>query len=86
MIATLSISLPVKGRGGELFVRHRDREVRMYMGADEPSELAFAAFYADCTHEIQPVVEGHRLSLCSTFVFARTIRYTAGSAGLHGTD
>ena len=63
MIATLSISLPVKGGGGELFVRHGDREVGMDMGAEEPSELAFAAFYADCAHEIQPVVEGHRLSL-----------------------
>ena len=33
------------------------------MNAGEPSELAFAAFYADCTHEVRPVVEGHRLSL-----------------------
>ena len=33
------------------------------MNVEEPSELAFAAFYADCTHEIRPVVEGHRLSL-----------------------
>ena len=63
MIATLSISLPVTGEGGELIVRHRDREVTVDMNAGEPSELAFAAFYADCTHEIRPVVDGHRLSL-----------------------
>ena len=63
MIATLSISLPVAGRGGELLVRHRGREVAVDMNVEEPSELAFAAFYADCTHEIRPVVEGHRLSL-----------------------
>ena len=63
MIATLSISLPVAGDGGELIVRHRDREVTVDMHAGEPSELAFAAFYADCTHEIRPVVDGHRLSL-----------------------
>ena len=63
MIATLSISLPVAGEGGELIVRHRDREVTVDMNAGEPSELAFAAFYADCTHEIRPVTEGHRLSL-----------------------
>ena len=63
MIATLSISLPTVGSGGELIVRHRDREVRMDMNAGEPSELAFAAFYADCTHEVRPVTEGHRLSL-----------------------
>ena len=63
MIATLSVSLPVAGAGGELLVRHHDREVAVDMHADEPSELAFAAFYADCTHEIRPVLEGHRLSL-----------------------
>ena len=72
MIATLSVSLPVAGAGGELVVRHHDRElvvrhhdreVAVDMRAEEPSELAFAAFYADCTHEIRPVLEGHRLSL-----------------------
>ena len=63
MIATLSLSLPSAGSGGELIVRHGGREVVVDMQAEEPSELAFAAFYADCTHEIRPVVEGHRLSL-----------------------
>ena len=63
MIATLSLSLPVAGAGGDLVVRHHDREVTVDMRAEEPSELAFAAFYADCTHEIRPVVEGYRLSL-----------------------
>ena len=63
MIATLSVSLPVAGAGGELLVRHQDREITVDMHAEEPSELAFAAFYADCTHEIRPVLEGHRLSL-----------------------
>ncbi len=63
MIATLSLSLPVAGAGGELVVRHRGHEVAIDMNAGEPSELAFAAFYADCTHEIRPVLEGHRLSL-----------------------
>ena len=63
MIATLSISLPAAGSGGELVVRHRDRESTIDMTAGEPSELAFAAFYADCTHEVRPVTEGHRLSL-----------------------
>ncbi len=63
MIATLSISLPAAGAGGELIVRHRDREAAIDMNVEEPSELAFAAFYADCTHEIRPVLEGHRLSL-----------------------
>ena len=63
MIATLTISLPVAGEGGELIVRHRDREIAVDMNVAEPAELAFAAFYADCPHEILPVAAGHRLSL-----------------------
>ena len=63
MIATLSISLPVAGAGGEIVVRHRGRERTIDMTAAEPSELAFAAFYADCEHEVRPVTEGYRLSL-----------------------
>ena len=63
MIATLSIALPVAGAGGEIVVRHRGRERTIDMTAAEPSELAFAAFYADCEHEVRPVTEGYRLSL-----------------------
>ena len=63
MIATLSITLPAPGAGGELIVRHGGEEVRIDVNAREPSELAFAAFYADCAHETRPIREGYRLSL-----------------------
>ena len=63
MIGTLSISLPTEGTGGELIVRHRDQEVSLDMNAIDPSQLAYAAFYADCAHETRPVRKGCRLSL-----------------------
>ena len=63
MVATLSVTLPTRGRGGDLVVRHGDRETVFDMNAEEPSEVAFAAFYADCPHEVRPVVDGHRVSL-----------------------
>ena len=63
MVATLSLSLPAAGAGGEIVVRHGDDETTYDMTADEPSELPFAAFYADCPHEVLPVTEGHRVSL-----------------------
>lgn len=63
MVATLTISLPTRGEGGEIVVRHGERETVIDMRAAEPSELAFAAFYADCRHETRPVRAGHRLSL-----------------------
>ncbi len=63
MVATLVISLPVAGTGGDLVVRHRDRETVIELRTEDPSELAFAAFYADCVHETRPVVTGHRIVL-----------------------
>lgn len=63
MVATLTLSLPTSGSGGELAVRHGDRETVFDLAAEEPSELSFAAFYSDCPHEVRPVTEGHRVSL-----------------------
>ena len=63
MVATLVISLPVPGAGGELVIRHQGRETAVDMRTDEPSELVYAAFYADCEHEILPVTDGHRVCL-----------------------
>ena len=63
MVATLSLSLPTAGTGGELVVRHGDEETTFDMSAEEPSELAFAAFCADCPHEARPVTSGHSVTL-----------------------
>ncbi|MDE2762926.1 MAG: 2OG-Fe(II) oxygenase [Gemmatimonadota bacterium] len=63
MVATLSLSLPVPGAGGELVVRHGGRKEVFDLNAAEPSELSYAAFYADCPHEVRPLAEGHRVTL-----------------------
>ncbi len=63
MFATLVVVLPGDFAGGELLVRHRGQEVRLDLHRDEPSEAAFAAFYADCLHEVLPIRSGHRLTL-----------------------
>ena len=63
MVATLVISLPVDGVGGELVIRHNGREAVVDLSAEDPGELKFAAFYADCLHLTRPVARGHRVSL-----------------------
>lgn len=63
MFATLVIVLPSLASGGELLVRHAGREVRLELRCEDPSEVAFAAFYADCVHEVLPVTDGCRLTL-----------------------
>ena len=68
MFATLVLTLPSQSEGGELVVRHKHREVRLELKCDEPSELAFAAFYADCVHEVLPVTTGCRATLVFNLV------------------
>ena len=63
MVATLVVSLHVAGAGGELVIRHGGRETLIDMRTEEPSELVWAAFYADCEHETLPVTDGHRVCL-----------------------
>ena len=63
MIATLVVALPTAGTGGDLVIRHLDREATVNLQVDEPDELSYAAFYADCVHQTKPVESGHRVSL-----------------------
>lgn len=63
MFATLVIALPSACSGGELVVRHKDRSVSLDLRVDDPAEVAFAAFYADCLHEVLPVTAGYRVTL-----------------------
>src|SRR5215471_894764 len=63
MFATLVLALPSQSSGGELVVRHKEREVRLDLANDDPSEMTFAAFYADCVHEVLPIAAGCRATL-----------------------
>jgi predicted 2-oxoglutarate/Fe(II)-dependent dioxygenase YbiX len=63
MFATLVIVLPSSHSGGELVVRHLGQEKTLDLHPEDPSEIGFAAFYADCVHEVRPVVSGYRLTL-----------------------
>lgn len=62
MFATLTVQLPCSYAGGELLVRHGGREYvyGMKQLMDGAKTIGYVAFYADCEHEVQPVVDGHR--------------------------
>jgi hypothetical protein len=68
MFATLVLALPSLSSGGELVVRHKEREARLDLANDDPSEMAFAAFYADCVHEVLPITAGCRATLIYNLV------------------
>ena len=57
MVATLVVSLPSVHEGGELMVSHEgSRHEIAYTGAASGYELSYAAFYADCEHEVRPFI------------------------------
>ena len=68
MVGTLVISLPAAGSGGDLIVRHGGRETAINLCVGTPSQLAYGAFYSDCTHETVPLRDGHRVSLVYNLV------------------
>ncbi len=72
MFGTLVLTLPSAYRGGALRIRHASREVTVETNATDPSELSFAAFYADCEHEALPVHEGNRVCLVYNLIQERT--------------
>ncbi len=63
MFGTLLIVLPSPHAGGDLVVRHAGRAVTLNLCGTEVSELTYAAFYADCEHEVLPVTAGNRICL-----------------------
>ena len=75
MVATLIVTLPSAHEGGELVVRHEGREHEIaFPGAASGLELSWAAFYADCPHEVRPLRSGYRLCLVYNVTLARTRR------------
>lgn len=64
MFASLVIGLPSKHSGAELIIRFDGmEEIVDFSTAADSYKIQFAAFYADCEHEIRPVTSGHRVTL-----------------------
>jgi hypothetical protein len=72
MVATLVIVLPSAFQGGELIVRHEGQEQIVDFGSLKNSHFKthFAAFYADCEHEVLPLADGYRLCLVYNLTLA----------------
>ena len=74
MVATLVVVLPSSHEGGEIVVRHDGQERTIDFRDDEnsPFRIHFAAFYADCEHEIRPLRKGYRLCLVYNLTLAKS--------------
>jgi len=73
MFATLVVCLPSRHEGGTLIVSHDGlaRQVE-FGGAGAEFNVQYAAFYADCQHEIRPLESGYRLCLTYNLTLARS--------------
>jgi hypothetical protein len=74
MVATLVIVLPSSYEGGEIVVRHDGQEQTIDFSSDPNGrfKIHFAAFYADCEHEVRPLKKGHRLCLVYNLTLAKS--------------
>jgi hypothetical protein len=68
MFGTLIIGLPSKHTGGPLLIRFDGKESNIHFSDANAYEMPFAAFYADCEHEIQPITSGYRICLVYNLV------------------
>lgn len=72
MFATLVVCLPSRHEGGTLVVTHDGQTREIDFGGDNSEfRLQFAAFYADCRHEIRPVSSGYRICLVYNLAIPR---------------
>ena len=64
MFATLVVGLPSRHEGGTLVIKHNGQTKKVEFGGDDSEfKTQYAAFYADCQHEIEPVTAGYRICL-----------------------
>ena len=72
MFATLVVCLPARHEGGTLIVSHdRQSQEIAFAGPQAEYQIQYAAFYADCRHEIKPVTQGYRVCLVYNLALAR---------------
>lgn len=72
MFATLVVALPSRHQGGRLIVRHDGQTKDIdFAAAEAEFKTQYAAFYADCQHEIERVTAGYRVCLVYNLSLAK---------------
>lgn len=87
MVASLIVVLPNPFEGGTLVVRHGATEQRLrFEDAARGQAAGFAAFYADCEHEVGRVNSGVRLALAYNLVLKSTRAKPAPAKPIEPSD
>jgi len=67
MFGSLIIGLPSTYKGGELEISFED-EIVIADFSKNPYQINYTAFYADCDHEVKPLLSGYRVCLVYNLV------------------
>ncbi|MBY0514000.1 MAG: 2OG-Fe(II) oxygenase, partial [Gemmataceae bacterium] len=87
MVASLIVVLPNAFEGGRLIVRHgAAKEQLAFEAAAAGRSASFAAFYADCEHEVERVTSGVRLALAYNLVLKPQPKKSADAASPTAPD
>ncbi|MCA1763868.1 MAG: 2OG-Fe(II) oxygenase, partial [Flavobacteriales bacterium] len=72
MFGTLIIGLPAQHTGGELVISFDGaRKVADFAEANNNHKIKYAAFYADCDHEVKPITSGFRVCLVYNLILEK---------------
>ncbi|KAJ7752596.1 hypothetical protein B0H16DRAFT_1317447 [Mycena metata] len=74
-IATLSVTLPVRFRGGSLVIRDGEGNQERLDTAAPTTDLEWTAFLGECDYEVETVTKGCRMSI-SYSIFAKSFGAT----------
>ncbi len=75
MFGTLVVNLPSKHEGGRLVVSHGGESTAIQFGEKSRKfQIEYAAFYADCQHEVEPVISGFRVCMVYNLSIPRVKR------------
>ncbi len=74
MFGSLVVLLPFEHEGGNLLLRHREREYdfngpALLKNAPSAQSVAYVAFFSDVEHEVAQVTSGHRVTITYNLYF-----------------
>ncbi|KAE8374594.1 hypothetical protein BDV26DRAFT_295802 [Aspergillus bertholletiae] len=81
MFGTLAICLPSEHEGGDVIASHRGDQLRFRTAPSSKFGFSWAAWYADITHEVKPVISGYRVVLIYNLIH----RPSAALLEFHGS-
>ncbi|KAI1074912.1 hypothetical protein F5B20DRAFT_561598 [Whalleya microplaca] len=81
MIGTLVVCLPSKHDGGSIHLSHAGKKYVFDTGLGSGFDLTSLAWFADVTHEVQPLTSGYRLVLTYNIIHTGGLAMSAGLIG-----